>query len=296
MGSNINNKSLITELSRIGAIHKDRLELFYPRVRDRDDIAVLRDTKTEVIVLSQIEHISHSYYQNSIKKEIYKGSPSPPCMLEDNIRRLSEFGSYIRNKRWLDFGCGLGGMLDELASEASFAVGLEPNKESATIAISKGHSVIDNLADLESGSLDIVTMFHVLEHLTEPLITLANLRMYLKPGGILIVEVPHSRDVLFTLYDCVPFKKFTFWSEHLVLHTRQSLALVLREAGFEQNEILGLQRYPLANHLYWLAEEKPGGHDVWRFLTNATLDSEYESILTHIDRTDSLIAISHAPV
>ena len=187
-------------------------------------------------------------------------------------------------------------MLDELASEASFAVGLEPNKERASIAISNGHSVIDNLADLETGSLDIVTMFHVLEHLTEPLITLAKLRMYLKPGGILLVEVPHSRDVLFTLYDCVPFKKFTFWSEHLVLHTRQSMALVLREAGFEQTEILGLQRYPLANHLYWLAEEKPGGHDVWRFLTNTTLDAEYESILNHIDRTDSLIAISHAPV
>ncbi len=296
MESTINNMSLITELSRIGAIHKDRLELFYPRVRDRDDIAVLRDARTEVIVLSQTEHISHSYYQNRTKKEIYKGSPSPPCRLEDNIRRLSEFGSYIRNKRWLDFGCGLGGTLDELATEASFAVGLEPNKERASIAISKGHSVIDNLADIETGSLDIVTMFHVLEHLTEPLITLAKLRMYLKPGGILLVEVPHSRDVLFTLYDCVPFKKFTFWSEHLVLHTRQSMALVLREAGFEQTEILGLQRYPLANHLYWLAEEKPGGHDVWRFLTNATLDAEYESILTHIDRTDSLIAISHAPV
>ena len=74
------------------------------------------------------------------------------------------------------------------------------------------------------------------------------------------------------------------------------MALVLREAGFEQTEILGLQRYPLANHLYWLAEEKPGGHDVWRFLINTTLDAEYESILTHIDRTDSLVAISHAPV
>jgi 2-polyprenyl-3-methyl-5-hydroxy-6-metoxy-1,4-benzoquinol methylase len=286
--------SLITELSRIGAIHKDRLELFYPRVRDRDDIAVLRDARTEVIVLSQTEHISHSYYQKRTEKEIYKGPP--PQRLEDNIRRLSEFGSYIRNKRWLDFGCGLGGALDELAIEASFAVGLEPNKERASIARSKGHSVIDNLADLETGSLDIVTMFHVLEHLTEPLITLAKIRMYLKPGGLLLVEVPHSRDVLFTLFDCVPFKKFTFWSEHLVLHTRQSMALVLREAGFEQTEILGLQRYPLANHLYWLAEEKPGGHDVWRFLTNATLDAEYESILTHIDRTDSLIAISNAPV
>ena len=47
------------------------------------------------------------------------------------------------------------------------------------------------------------------------------------------------KDMTFIFHDvdCVPFKKFTFWSEHLVLHTRQSLALVLREAGFEQNEI-----------------------------------------------------------
>jgi len=66
---------------------------------------------------------------------------------------------------------------------------------------------------------------------------------------------------------------------------------ILRYSGFEKNEIMGCQRYPLANHLYWLSKKKPGGHDQLRFLMSSQIDAVYESSLEKIDRTDSLIAI-----
>jgi len=45
---------LIQQLSQIGAISEERLQPYFPRVRDREDIAVLRDYQCEVIVLSGI--------------------------------------------------------------------------------------------------------------------------------------------------------------------------------------------------------------------------------------------------
>lgn len=212
--------------------------------------------------------------------------------MSDNIRRAEDFGSYVRNKRWVDFGCGLGGMLDELGSQAQWAAGLEPNQQRAEMVRSKGHNVIGDIEEVPEQSLDIITMFHVLEHISEPTDVLTALKSKLKPGGRLLVEVPHARDALFTLYDSDEFKKFTFWSEHLVLHTRQSLRLLLGQAGFNDLEITGYQRYPLANHLYWLSQGKPAGHEFWSFLDRPNLHHEYSGILAAIDRTDTLISIS----
>lgn len=283
---------LISELERIGIVSKKRLEPYYPRVRDRDDIAVLRDSATEVIVLSRSDHVSEAYYQAREEKDSYsvQSVEVKTPRLQDNIRRASEFGAYIRNKRWLDFGCGLGGMLDEMAAEAAWAAGLEPSRERAAIVAAKGHHVVASLDELEPASLDVVTMFHVLEHLTEPVAALQAVRSVLRPGGLLLVEVPHARDALFTLYDCEAFKRFTFWSEHLVLHTRQSLALLLQHADYNNIEVMGHQRYPLANHLHWLAKEKPGGHDIWRFLSDDGLESGCSAVLLKVDRTDTLLS------
>lgn len=108
----------------------------------------------------------------------------------------------------------------------------------------------------------------------------------------MIIEVPHARDALFTLYDCEEFKKFTFWSEHLVLHTRHSLQLLLKAAGYPEHQVMGYQRYPLANHLYWMAKGEPGGHDKWHMLASKEVQSSYSSVLSGIDRTDTLIATS----
>jgi len=280
------------KLEQLGIISCDRLETYYPRVRDREDIAVLRDPKTEVIVLSASNHVSQTYYveRKEIEHIAVHDSKVITPRLQDNIRRAAEFGHYIRGNRWLDFGCGIGGMLDELSSGASWAAGLEPNQDRALITTNKGHQVVGSLSDLEDESLDIVTMFHVLEHLTDPVGILTSLRRVLRPGGRLIIEVPHARDALFTLYDCDAFKRFTFWSEHLVLHTRQSLAILLSAAGYHETEIIGYQRYPLANHLHWLAKGLGGGHVKWKYLSGSQLDLSYSNSLTRIDRSDTLIA------
>lgn len=285
------------ELSALGIIDCNRLQLFHPRVRDREDISVWQDPITEVILLSSSEHIKIDYYKSKPERPEHavlgQMITTPP--LEDDIRRANEFGSLLRNKRWLDFGCGLGGVMDMMSGKTAYAVGLEPSKDRASIAAAKGHSIIGSLSEIPKASLEIISMFHVLEHLTSPAETLAQARERLKPGGTILIEVPHAKDALFTLYKSTAFKNFTFWSEHLVLHTRQSLELLLKHAGFTRIQVSGKQRYPLSNHLHWLALEEPGGHEAWGLLNSQELSSAYEASLSKIDRTDTLIATARVP-
>lgn len=133
-------------------------------------------------------------------------------------------------------------------------------------------------------------MFHVFEHLVNPLEELKKLHTKMSDNSRIIIEVPHANDFLLSFLENESFKKFTFWSEHLILHTRLSLQIYLEKAGFKNIVISGFQRYPLANHVHWLSEKKPGGHNIWDFLRTDALDCAYSEMLSNIDKNDTLIA------
>ena len=82
---------------------------------------------------------------------------------------------------------------------------------------------------------------------------------------------------------------FTFWSEHLILHTNESLELFLKESGFFAREIKGFQRYPLSNHFYWLFKGKPSGHEILNHLNDSGFHKDYQQFLSKINQTDTLI-------
>jgi len=110
--------------------------------------------------------------------------------------------------------------------------------------------------------------------------------------GRLILEVPHANDPLIRFYKCEEFKKFTFWSQHLILHTCESLKRLCKYSGFKNVSIILKQRYPLSNHLYWINEGRPGGHKTnLSLLDNENLNNEYSNSLIRLGFSDSLIAI-----
>jgi SAM-dependent methyltransferase len=143
--------------------------------------------------------------------------------------------------------------------------------------------------------LDVVTLFHCLEHLPNPTSILRSIRENLKTDGdgTLIVEVPHARDFLIENLKSKEFIDFTLWSQHLVLHTRESLRLLLADAGFKNIIIEGIQRYSIANHLQWLFNKKPGGHkSLLSTLQTPELIASYEMALARIDATDTIVAVA----
>lgn len=112
----------------------------------------------------------------------------------------------------------------------------------------------------------------------------------LKPGGSIYIEVPHAKDILLCDLYLEEFKSFTLWSQHLILHTKESLRKMISFCGYESVDIVGIQRYPISNHLYWLKERKPGGHKSYlKKIDHLDLNLAYEKVLKSIDSTDTLL-------
>ena len=286
---------MLALLKSLGVVDEARLELYAPGTRDCPDLPVLRDRASGVIFLSRVHRSDLDYYEakTATRAEVALADRviATP-VLDDAKRRAQMFGAQIAGKAWLDFGTGAAAMLDLLGRDARRAVGIEPQATDRNAALARGLDVRRSLADVQGEAFDVVTLFHVLEHLPDPIETLQTLRALLAPGGILIVEVPHARDFLLQTLDSAAFRAFTLWSEHLVLHTRDSLERLLVAAGLRCRSVSGYQRYPLSNHLYWLRHERPGGHNAWSFLNTPTLEEVYASTLADLDQTDTLLAIA----
>ena len=119
---------------------------------------------------------------------------------------------------------------------------------------------------------------------------LRQLATRLRGGGRIIIEVPSSADALLTMYESAPFSEFTYWSCHRYLFNAANLPFLAKKAGLTLEYVSHIQRYPLSNHLSWLAKGKPGGHQLWSFLDNEELSRAYEARLASLGRTDTLMA------
>jgi 2-polyprenyl-3-methyl-5-hydroxy-6-metoxy-1,4-benzoquinol methylase len=285
-------------LEKLGIIDAESVELHFPRVRDNANTKVLKCKKSGVIFLEN-STVNELYYHSKVKTN--DGITATPTLgankistpvNDDDSRRAKDFSGFVRGKDWLDYGTGRGGLVKLLKPVARSSCAFEINKSFVDDMRRDDIEVFDQLSALTDSRFDIVTMFHVLEHLLNPIETLAKLRTSLKAGGRIVVEVPHANDFLLKTLDLDAFKEFTFWSEHLILHTRNSLSMFLAEAGFKDIVIKGYQRYSLDNHLYWLRMAKPGGHDHWAHLTNEAIRSAYADMLCDLDQTDTLIAFA----
>ena len=69
----------------------------------------------------------------------------------------------------------------------------------------------------------------------------------------------------------------------------------IEDAGFEVKHVIGYQRYPLANHIGWLAEGQPGGHVRRDWLRDRKSEEAYAEFLDKIDATDTIIATAVKP-
>jgi len=208
---------------------------------------------------------------------------------QDDFRRVEFLENKVMNKSLLDFGCGGGGLLHLLKEKTYDIAGLELDRQINQYINDEGIKCYRSLDEVEK-KYDFITLFHVLEHLPNPIATLKELKTYIKQNGKIIIEVPNSEDALLTLYNSKAFADFTYWSCHLFLFNNSTLEEVCKRSGYKINYIKQVQRYPLSNHLYWLANKLPGGHKEWDFLNGVVNNSQYEKHLASIGKCDTLIA------
>jgi SAM-dependent methyltransferase len=284
----MNSSQIKKTLLSIEAISSKNIEVFSTRTRDAA-IPVFRDVVSEVIFIDDYYVGDQEYINGVARKE-----SQPLEDLLDTQRRIREHTSAIYGKKILDFGFGPGTFLEAAKATASSVAGVELELQAEEFSARTGIQTFERLSEL-THPIDTVFAFHVLEHLPDPLGWLTEIREVLMGNnGSLIIEVPHARDLLLTSVPSEAFRSHTLWSQHLVLHTRESLRKLLLFAGFTVGAIYGVQRYGLGNHLGWMSEGRPGTHfeAPFRSIESRELVSAYESSLVSLDLSDTLVAIA----
>ena len=260
-------------------------------VRDDPNINVLECRSCGLVTLDDFTQITDDFYEGSSMHQNVEVSIDD-WLVEthhDDARRFNALKHKIIGKNVLDFGCGAGGFVKLCQNSATSVAGVE--LEIRVLDYWKQKLNITNSIPLHH-KYDIITSFHVFEHLKDPLDHMQTLYDSLTDFGELIIEVPNADDALLNLYDCNEFKRFSYWGQHLFLYNANNLKQMAKHVGFENIFVKYIQRYPLANHLYWLAKRQPGGHEKWTFLNQDDLNSAYERQLAAIGQTDTLLLLA----
>jgi hypothetical protein len=126
----------------------------------------------------------------------------------------------------LDIGCSMGILLGHFEKEYHcHSVGIEPGEAHRKVARQAGLTVYASLDELEQNEhtrFSLISMAHVLEHLTDPVGYLVHLReTLLDPASWLLLEVPNL------------YAHDSFETAHLVAYSAHTLQQTLRKAGFE---------------------------------------------------------------
>lgn len=301
---NIKNP-IFDELKKLKLIKSLNLIQLHSKTRDKN-IKVIQDNKTKIIFLEK--YFCKKNYYETLKFEDHdrkltkkrkrftfikttNGKIKTPIISDDH-RRAKYFFKYFKNKSILDFGCRYGAFLN-LIKNAKSLYGVELNERCIHYIRKKIKKIkVENNINLFDKKFDLITMFHVLEHIPSQVETLKILKSKLNKKGKIIIEVPHAEDFLILQNELKKFKNFTFWSEHLILHTYKSLKTILLNAGFKKIKIDYYQRYNFANHLGWFLKNKPGGHEFYKNIIDEKLNKSYCENLIKIRQTDTLIAIA----
>lgn len=151
------------------------------------------------------------------------------------LRQLSQIKPFTKHASLLDFGCGKGVFLSLAAEHGWRVLGIETAQKRATFA-RKNYGlnvIIDDYSGgkIPSGPFDVITLFHILEHLPNPKELLkALLENNLKADGVLVVEVPRFESFQWTVAGSA-------WihldpPRHLSHFSTGALLQLLRDLGF----------------------------------------------------------------
>lgn len=171
-------------------------------------------------------------------------------------RRLQLLEPYLNpHVRLLEIGCATGQFLYNVKDKVKEAVGVDYDGGAVEFAQTKtGCKTYGNgleNADLEKNSFDIVCAFQTLEHVADPESFMKMVGEYLKPDGLVVIEVPNLYDPLMALYANPSYTTFYYHSEHLYYFTEKSLSNVMRRSGYS-GEVHYVQDYNFTNHMNWV--------------------------------------------
>jgi 2-polyprenyl-3-methyl-5-hydroxy-6-metoxy-1,4-benzoquinol methylase len=201
------------------------------------------------------DYISHTDSKRNLFEKVYHVVKTRTLK-----RKLKLINKYSKSgKSLLDFGCGTGDFL-KVANESKWEVfGVEPNDQARQIANSKLDGLVftsEEFLKFEKERFDVITLWHVLEHLPELKEHLSVFKKLLKPNGTLIIAVPNYKS-----FDAKIYKRY--WAafdvpRHLWHFSRTS---IIKLMAINKMEVV--KSYPMlfdAFYVSLLSEKYKTGH------------------------------------
>lgn len=180
---------------------------------------------------------------------------------------VNEISKYKKSGKVLDVGCSSGLMLELLQKKGFDVYGIEPNLQAYKIARKKFknnilHGILPDfsqnnhfyvLLHRSKQKFDVIIFNHVLEHIENIHEQINMAKQLLKPDGILVVGIPNTRNIIFTI-------RKKFWEplmpkEHIWHFTDNYITTVLKSYGFsvitKQYSNDKRQDYPFIKRVYF---------------------------------------------
>lgn len=226
------------------------------------------------------EYYSHQENKKGFIPKVYE------MVKKTNLRHKYKLASNgLKVGKVLDIGCGVGDFLHTAEMHGWECTGVEPSEDAKVIAQKRMNGIIISSEDLENipeGYFDLITMWHVLEHVDDLKWQVEQLRRLVKPKGRVVIALPNYKS-----YDGQYYKEL--WAaydvpRHLNHFNKTTLTKIFKASGMElvkidklrwdayyisyMSEQYKLHSLPLARGVYrgWISNCKAKRSGEWSSL------------------------------
>lgn len=180
-------------------------------------------------------YISHTDSRKTFFEKIYQAIKRH--MLDKKLSWIGEQKKLPGNI--LDIGAGTGDFLGKAKERGWNVSGIEPSEAARELAARKGIVLAEDSDGFLSDSFDVITLWHVLEHVPDLEKQICELDRLLKKDGVLVIAVPN-----FKSFDAYKYKND--WAafdvpRHLWHFSRNSIERIFREFSFELQQVQPLK-------------------------------------------------------
>ncbi|HRG78571.1 MAG TPA: class I SAM-dependent methyltransferase [Cyclobacteriaceae bacterium] len=176
------------------------------------------------------DYISHSNTSKGIISKLYHLVRNYTLSQKEALLR-----KYVSRGTMLDFGCGTGMFLKTCHDKGWKVIGMEPDAGARKIGVDMGLIIKENKSQLEpeivDGSLNAISLWHVLEHVTDLKETLEFFQRKLNQKGVLFIALPNYNSADAQHYG--PYWAAYDVPRHLYHFDISTVSLLLSKHGFK---------------------------------------------------------------